>query len=91
MKFLVKRQTTQEVEIDVSFPYFCKNESTFYKVTSIDSVVKITNSGMLPELTLLTIGEHTIGREDLKQCTEEDFNQVYESFMNKTREFMEMQ
>lgn len=90
MKVLVKRQTTQEVEIDVSLPYFCKSGSAFYKVTSADSVVKVNMGSTLPELTLLTVGEHVLGRENVEQCTEEEFNKEYVAFMNQLKEFMEM-
>ena len=85
MKVLVKRQTTEDVEMDINLPYYCKSGSNYYKVISEDKAIQVTENSaysLFPGVAILCAGSHILGKGH-EQITQDEFESAYKKVLTE--------
>jgi hypothetical protein len=86
MKITLTTTEVKESSIEVSLPYFCKNNNTIYKVVDEQTVISAysTTDGKYGYTSIVRSG-YWVNKSDIANatvCSEDEFNAMYEKALS---------
>ena len=79
MKITKTVTETKTIEVDITFPYYCKSSYHYYKIINENTAISVFESDTNSSMMFVSVGSALV---DSKECTAEEF----ENQLNKTLE-----
>jgi len=73
----IKRIIEEEVELDVTYPYYSKNNVYYYKAISDTKMIQVQDAHSGVGILIMNICVELAFSNDCVQITEEEFNKAF--------------